>query len=170
MTYFEPLPARTSELPSLFSPSKATPASPFIVPKDVSVTLAPFLAHRRKDVWGEDAELFKPERWLLSLSNDEQLPNYTQLTHVSNPFAFLPFNAGPRICLGQSFALMESSYVLVRMIQRFSGTWELVDSMQPLPRTTGQSGRQQWERCWPRASLTLYVEVGYIAAWSTVEV
>ncbi|KAH0839512.1 hypothetical protein J3R83DRAFT_370, partial [Lanmaoa asiatica] len=34
-----------------------------------------------------------------------------------NPFIFLPFNAGPRICLGQQFAYHEVSYFLVRLLQ-----------------------------------------------------
>ena len=161
--------ANTTELPSLLSPSKPSPNTAFIIPKNISVTLAPFLAQRRKDVWGEDAEIFSPSRWLLppSASNDhdaEEPPDYTHLTHVSNPFSFIPFNAGPRVCLGQSFALMECSYVLVRLLQRFPGKWDLVEGKQLLPVTPGKQangdlGRQSWERCWPRASLTLYVEV-----------
>lgn len=67
--------------------------------------------HRRKDLWGPDgkhlyspqfevtkahefrlADIFDPDRFL-----DERLRKYL----TPNPFIFLPFNAGPRICLGQ---------------------------------------------------------------------
>ena len=51
-----------------------------------------FLLHRRKDLWGPDAEEFSPERWI----DPERLKIMT-----SDPFKFIPFNAGPRICLGQ---------------------------------------------------------------------
>lgn len=59
--------------------------------------------HHRKDIWGEDAEEFKPERWQNKIVGWE----------------YLPFNGGPRICLGQQFALTEAGYVIVRMMQKF---------------------------------------------------
>ena len=48
--------------------------------------------HRRTDLWGPDALEFDPDRFL-----DDRLRKYL----TPNPFIFLPFNAGPRICLGQ---------------------------------------------------------------------
>ena len=48
--------------------------------------------HRRADYWGPDAEAFDPDRFL-----DARVQRYL----TPNPFIFLPFNAGPRICLGQ---------------------------------------------------------------------
>jgi cytochrome P450 len=59
--------------------------------------------HHRKDIWGPDAEEFIPERW--------------EGKRVG--WEFLPFNGGPRICIGQQFALTESSYVTIRLLQRF---------------------------------------------------
>ncbi|WPH00524.1 Hypothetical protein R9X50_00335300 [Acrodontium crateriforme] len=59
--------------------------------------------HRRKDLWGEDADQFKPERF------QGRRPGWE----------FLPFNGGPRICIGQQFALTEAAYVIVRLLQRF---------------------------------------------------
>lgn len=60
--------------------------------------------HRRKDIYGPDAEEFNPDRW------DEGLrPGW----------AYLPFNGGPRICVGQIFALTEASYTIVRLLQEF---------------------------------------------------
>lgn len=58
--------------------------------------------HRRKDLWGEDAREFNPERWLTRRPQWE----------------YIPFNGGPRICIGQQFALTTMGYVLVRLIQR----------------------------------------------------
>ena len=62
---------------------------------------------RRKNIFGPDADEFRPERW-------EDHEN-------SNPYgwAYFPFNGGPRACLGQDFALMEVSYTLVRLLQEF---------------------------------------------------
>jgi cytochrome P450 len=58
----------------------------------VNLTYSDFLMQRRKDLWGADAEEFSPERWI----DPERLKIMT-----SDPFKFIPFNAGPRICLGQ---------------------------------------------------------------------
>jgi cytochrome P450 len=43
--------------------------------------------HRRKDIYGEDANEFRPERW------ETLRPGWE----------FLPFNGGPRICIGREF-------------------------------------------------------------------
>lgn len=131
---------------------------------------------RRKDVWGDDAEEFRPERWIFaptstlpseqplsdsaSISQDDKGVNdyLKTLTHVSNPYAYIPFNAGPRICLGQSFALNEVSYTIVRILQRFPRGFELDEAAMKMFNVSGEGGRQQAERCWPRASLTMYIE------------
>ena len=60
--------------------------------------------HRRKDLWGPDAEEFDPDRFL-----DERLHKYL----TPNPFIFLPFNGGPRICLGQQVRILPSSFTRV---------------------------------------------------------
>ncbi len=56
---------------------------------------------RRKDLWGDDAEDFIPERWIEA---------HRLKMIKEDPFKFLPFNAGPRVCLGQSFAYNEASF------------------------------------------------------------
>jgi cytochrome P450 len=65
--------------------------------------------HRMKQHWGDDAEEYRPDRWA------GRKPGWE----------FLPFNGGPRICIGQQFALTEASYVLVRLMQRFDGIQNL---------------------------------------------
>ncbi|KAK2595477.1 hypothetical protein QQS21_006817 [Conoideocrella luteorostrata] len=76
--------------------------SPVYVPKGTDVAYSVYIMHRRTDLWGDDSALFKPERW------ENRKPGWD----------YLPFNGGPRICIGQQFALTEIGYVLVRMMQR----------------------------------------------------
>ncbi|CUA73615.1 hypothetical protein RSOLAG22IIIB_10915 [Rhizoctonia solani] len=117
--------------------------------------------HRRKDLWGPDAEEFDPERWL-----DERLKKYL----TPNPFIFLPFNAGPRICLGQQFAYNEASYFLSRLLQRVE-SFELVPeahpegTLPPLDWKNGE-GRKVYEKVWPKSHLTIYCNGGL---WVTMK-
>lgn len=115
---------------------------------------------------------FDPDRFL-----DERVKTY--LTH--NPFIFVPFNAGPRICLGQQvsvelpstslstltelskFAYNEMSYVLIRLLQNFS-TISLDSDAQPLESQPPASwanakGRKGIEKFRPKSHLTMYSQV-----------
>jgi cytochrome P450 len=58
--------------------------------------------HRRRDLFGEDAEVFRPERWEDDPAGGPDLKNIG--------WAYLPFNAGPRVCLGRT--LMSSLSLL----------------------------------------------------------
>ena len=84
--------------------------SPVFIPKGMLVGWNLYSMQRRTDLYGEDAEEFKPERWLDEDGKKGIRPGWT----------FLPFNGGPRICIGQQFALFETSYILVRLLQEFS--------------------------------------------------
>ncbi|EXJ79312.1 hypothetical protein A1O3_08814 [Capronia epimyces CBS 606.96] len=85
--------------------------SPILIPKGSAVAYSVYSMHRRPDLYGMDAEIFRPERW------DEDMPLYHDPTHAK--WGYLPFNGGPRICLGMDFALTEAAYTIVRLIQRF---------------------------------------------------
>ncbi|KAL3441504.1 cytochrome P450 [Aspergillus insuetus] len=89
--------------------------SPVFVPKGTAVGYSTWAMHRRKDFYGADADDFRPERW----------------EHLRPGWEYLPFNGGPRICVGQQYALTEASYVTTRIAQRYSvlesrdpGPWE----------------------------------------------
>ncbi|TBU49014.1 cytochrome P450 monooxygenase pc-2 [Dichomitus squalens] len=128
---------------------------PIFVPAKVGVAYSVFLMHRRKDYWGPDALYFDPDRFL-----DERLNKY----FTGNPFIFLPFNAGPRICLGQQFAYNEMSFFLIRLLQNFSHM-ELDLNAQPPdarppPEWAGAEGQRGAEKIVPRMHLTLYVHGG----------
>ncbi|OHW98293.1 n-alkane-inducible cytochrome p450 [Colletotrichum incanum] len=79
-------------------------SAPIFVTAGQEVAYQSFSTHRRKDLWGEDADQFRPERW----------------EAVRPHFRYLPFNAGPQICPVQQFALLETSYVIVRFLQEYS--------------------------------------------------
>lgn len=90
--------------------------SPLFVPKGTTVAYSVYLTHRMKEVYGEDADEFKPERW------------------ASQPklgWSYVPFNGGPRICLGQQFALTEASYTIVRLLQLFPNLTSAYDGPYP---------------------------------------
>lgn len=78
--------------------------SPIYIPKGSTVAWSAYAMHRRKDVYGPDAEDFNPDRW-----NENLRPGW----------AYLPFNGGPRVCIGQIYALTEASYTIVRLLQEF---------------------------------------------------
>lgn len=81
--------------------------SPIFIPKDAMVIYNVYSMHRNPTIWGNDALEFRPERWA---------SNQGAATHSWN---YLPFNGGPRICLGQQFALTEVGYTVCRLLQSF---------------------------------------------------
>lgn len=87
--------------------------SPLFVPAGQIVAWPSYTMHRRPEFYGEDAQEFKPERWL-----DDPV---TGKKGLRPGWEYLPFNGGARICLGQQYALTEASYVCVRLCQAFSG-------------------------------------------------
>ncbi|KAL1999931.1 hypothetical protein VTN02DRAFT_3787 [Thermoascus thermophilus] len=78
--------------------------SPVYIRKGQSVGYTVWSLHRRQDIWGADADEFRPERWR---------------EFTPKGWEYIPFNGGPRICLGQQYALTEASYVIVKLLQRF---------------------------------------------------
>ncbi|KAJ7169166.1 cytochrome P450 monooxygenase pc-1 [Mycena crocata] len=128
-------------------PSPDPNEKPLYIPAGVGIVYSVMLMHRRTDLWGPDANLFNPERFM-----DNRRKRH--------PFQFLPFNAGPRICLGQQFAYNEMSFVIIRLLQNFSSFALDVDACPPNarvpPEWSGQPGRKGIEQFVPKAHLTLY--------------
>jgi cytochrome P450 len=85
------------------------------------VIVSIYAIHRRADFF-PDPEKFDPERF--TLENEKQLPRY----------AYMPFGAGPRVCIGNHFALMEGHLLLATLAQRVRFT--LVPGQHPLPDPT----------------------------------
>lgn len=72
---------------------------PWRMPAGAHIIISPYALHRRPDYWS-DPDAFKPERFAPDAPNDR--PKH----------AYLPFGGGPRICIGNSFAMMEHAIVL----------------------------------------------------------
>lgn len=85
------------------------------------VIIAPWLLQRARDLW-ENPNHFKPERF----ANGAKY----------NPFAFIPFSVGPRICAGLNFGLDESILCLAALMQRFRVTPRPGYRVEPLCRLT----------------------------------
>ena len=77
----------------------------YTIPKNAWVFLESWAIHRDKHHWGEDAEEFNPERWL----DDKK----------RHAFAWIPFAAGARNCIGQRLAMLEIKIVLVHIFKIF---------------------------------------------------
>ena len=74
--------------------------------KGAELVMSPWVVHRDPRRFDEP-EVFKPERWDGELA--QRLPR----------FAYFPFGGGPRVCIGNRFAMMEAKLVLAVAIQRF---------------------------------------------------
>ena len=69
-----------------------------MIRKGEAVGYSVYVMHRMKKLYGEDADDFRPERW------DPDVENAVNLKNIG--WGYLPFNGGPRICLGrESLAL-----------------------------------------------------------------
>lgn len=75
------------------------------IPKGWAVLLVPYALHRREDYFPHP-ETFNPERF--TPEREKLLPRY----------AYMPFGAGPRICLGLHFAMLEGHLLLATIAQR----------------------------------------------------
>jgi cytochrome P450 len=76
------------------------------VPRGTTVLISPWTLHRDPRFWDEP-EAFAPERW--SDDSGQQTPRY----------AYLPFGAGQRVCIGAGFAQLEATLVLATIVRRF---------------------------------------------------
>ncbi|MDW3117613.1 MAG: cytochrome P450 [Roseovarius pacificus] len=92
-------------------------------PKGTQILIAPWVLHRDPRYY-DTPEAFRPERWLDGLA--QRLPRY----------AFLPFGGGPRICIGNSLALLETTLSLVTILQRGTLEWRGDHPVQPYPSAT----------------------------------
>ena len=73
--------------------------SPIFIKKGQIATWNVYAMHRRRDFYGDDAEEFKPERWLDSEAG--------KVKGLRVGWEYLPFHGGPRICIGRTFSPLQ---------------------------------------------------------------
>lgn len=93
------------------------------IPKKTDVMLMPFITHRDPRFW-DNPEGFDPDRFL---------PENAAKRHK---FAYFPFAAGPRMCIGSAFAMMEMQLVLAMVVQKFRVDLVPGQVVVPEPRVT----------------------------------
>lgn len=80
-----------------------------ILPAKTELLVPSVMIHHDKNLWGADANEFNPERF------SEGVSKATNGEHI-----FFPFSSGPRVCIGQNFAMIEAKMALAQILQRFS--------------------------------------------------
>jgi cytochrome P450 len=93
------------------------------IPTGVTVFMAQWVT-QRDPRWWQVPESFRPERWLDG--STKGLPKY----------AYFPFGGGPRVCIGNTFAMMETVVVLAEMVRRFRFERTSHEPLLPVPSIT----------------------------------
>ena len=98
------------------------------VPAGTVVAISPYVLHRRRGLW-DDPDAFDPSRFL------------GERRERIDRFAYIPFGAGPRVCIGMPFAMQEGIIILANLLRAFR--FELVAGHRVMPQqrvTLGRAG------------------------------
>jgi cytochrome P450 len=88
-----------------------------------TIMISPYAVHRNPKLW-ERPEAFMPERFAPAAADQR------------HRYAYLPFGGGPRVCLGNRFAMMEATIILAVMTRRFRLSLMPGQTIQPYPMIT----------------------------------
>jgi len=88
-----------------------------------TIVIAPYVLHRHRRLW-DDPDLFDPTRFL------------PPARETIDRYGYIPFGAGPRICIGATFALQEATLVLATVMRRFRLQVAPGHAVWPLQRVT----------------------------------
>ncbi|KAF5814708.1 putative secologanin synthase [Helianthus annuus] len=102
--------------------NKETKLGNMTMPAGVNIALPMIRVQRDRDLWGEDALEFKPERFAEGIAH---------ATKGLGSGSFFPFTGGPRVCIGQNIAMAEAKATVATILQRFS--FELSPSYKHSP-------------------------------------
>lgn len=83
-------------------------AGPWTIPKGSLISITPYVI-QRDPRWFDAPDEFRPERFM----NSVEIPRG----------AWMPFGVGPRVCIGQHFAMLEMGLIAAMLMQRFRLTW-----------------------------------------------
>lgn len=141
LRFYPPVPVELKE-----STAETTFPDGTWLPKGSVVMWAIWAMGRSKNTWGDDADEFRPERWLVA-GDDGQ----TLTLKMMSAFAFPVFNGGPRACLGKRMAELLAVHVVASLIWKY-------DFAEIIDKRTTQGGTPKERRS--QNSLTLPMEGG----------
>ncbi|KAI1759405.1 cytochrome P450 [Hypoxylon sp. FL1150] len=109
------------------------------IPKGTVVLYSAEITNHDKSLWGPDADVFNPERWLA--------PGMAKSGGASSNFAMLTFGAGPRNCIGQDFAKATLHCLVAAMVATFEIELANIDTADRLKYgQTNKSVEGMWAR------------------------
>ncbi len=95
----------------------------YVVPAGSNIIISPWVTHRDERFFPQP-DVFDPDRW--TTERERLLPK----------FAYFPFGGGPRVCIGNNFALMEAAMLLAAVAQRFHISLAPGETVEPLSSIT----------------------------------
>jgi cytochrome P450 len=116
------------------------------IPAGAVISVSPYVLHRRRGLW-DNPDAFDPSRFL------------GERRERIDRFAYIPFGAGPRVCIGMAFAMQEGIILLANLLRAFR--FELVEGQSVMP--------QQRVTLRPNGGLKMHVKRREKAQKSTVE-
>ncbi|KAE8710156.1 CYP749A22 protein [Hibiscus syriacus] len=81
----------------------------FTLPANLQLFFPSLAVHHDPEIWGDDAHLFKPERFSEGVA----------IATNNNVTSYFPFGIGPRTCVGSNFAIVGAKIVLTMILQRY---------------------------------------------------
>ncbi len=94
-----------------------------MIPAGTIIYVPIYAVHHHADLW-EDPQLFDPDRFEPAVARNR------------HRYAFMPFGAGPRVCIGNGFAMMEAVAILAVLLQKFRVTGSTEPSPKPVMKVT----------------------------------
>jgi cytochrome P450 len=116
------------------------------IPAGAVIMVSPYVLHRRRGLW-DNPDAFDPSRFL------------GEKRERIDRFAYIPFGAGPRVCIGMAFAIQEAIILLAHLLRAFR--FDLVDGQVVMP--------QQRVTLRPRGGMKMHVKQRSGARKSTAE-
>jgi cytochrome P450 len=101
------------------------------VPKGAQIVISPWHLHRHDRIW-DNPDAFDPDRWAREATRPAQRDGY------------LPFSAGPRVCTGAGFALIEGVALLAALVREFRFTLDGQPTPVPMAHLTVRARDGIW--------------------------